>query len=84
MKSFGKTFREVRQRTGKSRYNLAQFTGIDQSYLLRLENGTREHPSRDLVLMLGLALLHQSDALELWDIDHLLMSAEHSPLRKRR
>ena len=83
MKTFGRTFLTLRQKTGKSRYNIARFTGLDESYLLRLETGERNNPSRDVVLMLGMALMRQSNLLEIWDIDDLLMSAEHCPLRKR-
>ena len=83
MKTFANIFRDLRQKTGKSRYNMAKFTGLDESYLLRLETGERNNPSRDVVLMIGLALVRQSNLVEIWDIDNLLMSAEHSPLRKR-
>ena len=83
MKALANIFRDLRQKTGKSRYNMAKFTGLDESYLLRLETGERNNPSRDVVLMLALALVRQSNLVEIWDIDNLLMSAEHSPLRKR-
>ena len=81
--TFGNTLKALRSKTGKSRYRLAQFTGIDQAYLFRLEGGERDHPSQDLVINLGLALVSGSDALALEHIEELLLSAGYTPLRNR-
>ena len=81
--TFAETLKKLRTRAGKSRYRLAQFSGLNQAYVLRLEIGERGNPSRDVVLMLGFALVEGSDSLGIWDIDELLMSAEYSPLRRR-
>ena len=81
--SFGETLKGLRQRSGRSRYRLAQYCGISEAYILRLENGERSNPSRDVVLMLGLALLNGSDTLDIWDVDVLLLSAGYAPLRRR-
>ncbi len=81
--NFGETLKKLRTRASKSRYRLAQFSGVNQAYILRLERGDRGNPSRDVVLMLGLALVEGSDSVEIWDIDELLLSAEYAPLRKR-
>ena len=81
--TFGDTLRKLRIQAGKSRYKLAQYTGLSQAYLMRLENGERANPSRDVVLMLGLALVEKSESVTIWDIDDLLLSAGYAPLRKR-
>ena len=81
--NFGETLRKLRTRASKSRYRLAQYSGVTQAYILRLERGDRGNPSRDVVLMLGLALVEGSDSVAIWDIDELLMSAEYLPLRRR-
>ena len=81
--TFGETLKTLRVRAGKSRYRLAQYTGLSQAYLMRLENGERANPSRDVVLMLGLALVENSESVTIWDIDDLLLSAGYAPLRKR-
>ena len=81
--SFGKTLKELRLKSGRSRYRIAQYSGITEAYILRLEKGERSNPSRDVVLMLGLALLKGSDTLDIWDVDVLLLSAGYAPLRRR-
>ncbi len=81
--NFGQTLRALRTRSGKSRYRLAQFSGIDQGYLLRLETGARTNPSRDVVLMIGFALVENSSTVSLHDVDELLLAAEYAPLRRR-
>ena len=83
MKGFAETLRTLRQRSGKSIYRLAQYSGIDQSYILRLETGEKANPSRDVVMMLGLALVHDSVSVGIHDVEELLMSAEYAPFRRR-
>ena len=80
--TFGDTLRTQRKMTGKSRYRLAQFSGINESYILRLERGERSNPSRDVVIRLGLALLAGSDALILENIEELLLAAGYAPLQR--
>ena len=80
---FADTLEKLRMRAGKSRYRLAKYSGLNQAYILRLESGQRGNPSRDIVIILGLALVESSDSVALWDIDELLMSAEYAPLRRR-
>jgi transcriptional regulator with XRE-family HTH domain len=81
--TFAETLTKLRVKGGKSRYRLAQYTGLSQAYLMRLESGERANPSRDVVLMLGLALVENSDSVTIWDVDDLLLSAGYAPLRKR-
>jgi transcriptional regulator with XRE-family HTH domain len=81
--TFAETLKKFRKQASKSRYRLAEYSGLTQPYILRLENGERGNPSRDVVLMLGFALVEGSDSVAIWDIDELLMSAEYAPLRKR-
>lgn len=81
--NFGEVLQQVRRKAGKSRYRLAQWCGINEAYILRLENGQRNNPSRDVVLMLALALVHGSPSLAIYDIDGLLLAAGYAPLRRR-
>ena len=55
--SFAETLKQLRGKAGKSRYKLAQWSGLSEAYLLRLETGERANPSREVVLMLALALV---------------------------
>ena len=83
MKEFSETFRMLLHKTRKSKYRVAQYSGIDQSYVLRLETGEKANPSRDVVLMLALALSYNSDAVGIDDVDELLLSAGYAPFRRR-
>ena len=80
--TFAQTLRAIRLKAGLSRYRIAQTSGLDQAYVLRLETGERGKPSRDVVLMLGLALM-QAQAVTIHDVDELLLAADYAPLRRR-
>ena len=81
--TFSQALKRLRIKAGKSRYRLAQYSGINETYVLRLERGERTNPSRDVVLMLGLAIVEGSDSVGIWDIDGLLLSAGYAPLLRR-
>ena len=81
---FGSTLKTLRKMACKSRYRLAQLSGIDQAYLLRLERGEQTNPSRDLVIRLGLALVFGSQVVTLENVDELLLSAGYAPLQRPR
>ena len=53
---FASTLSAFRRKSGRSRYRLAQWSGLSEPYIFRLENGQRTGPSRDVVIMIGLAL----------------------------
>lgn len=81
--NFGDTLQNLRTRAGKSRYRLWQLTGLDQAFLARLEKGEK-NPSRNTVIMLGLALVHGCDEITCDDVDELLLAAGYAPLRDIR
>jgi transcriptional regulator with XRE-family HTH domain len=78
---FARVLKKLRARSGKSRYELSKLTALDQAFLGRLETGEK-NPSRDTVLKLGFALVHNNNTVTLDDIDELLLAAEFAPLRK--
>ncbi|MFC1972259.1 helix-turn-helix domain-containing protein [Chloroflexota bacterium] len=80
---FGAMLKRLRAKAGKSRYKLAQWTGLSEAYLLRLENGERNNPGRDVVLLIALALVSDSPAIDVYDIEELMLSASYAPLKKR-
>ena len=53
---FSATLRRLRSKGGKSRYKLARRHVVNEAYVLRLESGGRQNPSRDIVIKLGLAV----------------------------
>lgn len=81
--SFAETLKELRKKAGKSRYRLAQWSGLSEAYLLRLETGERANPSRDVVLMIAFALVAEADKIDLFDIEEFLWSAGYASLRRR-
>ena len=80
---FSVLLRSLRERSGKSRYRLAQFCGVNEAYLLRLESGERRNPTRDTVVKLGLALVADSSSVTLDDVNELLLAAGYAPLLGR-
>jgi transcriptional regulator with XRE-family HTH domain len=82
--NFAENLKQLRKKAKTSRYKLAQWSGLSEAYLMRLESGERANPSRDVVLMIALALVASSDAVDIFDIDELLDSALYAPLRRRQ
>ena len=80
---FSRTLRRLRSQSGKSRYKLAQFSSLNEAYILRLESGARQNPSRDTVVKLGLALVTGSSTVSIDDVNELLLSGGYAPLRGR-
>ena len=80
---FASALKRLRLKAGKSRYKLAQWTGLSEAYLLRLENGERTNPSRDVVMLISLGLAWNCQAIDLYDIEELMLSAGYAPLRRR-
>ena len=80
---FSGTLKRLRSKCGKSRYRLAQYSGLDEAYILRLETGERQNPSRDTVMKLGLALVADSTTVSIHDVNELLLAGGYTPLRGR-
>ena len=80
---FSRTLKRLRSKSEKSRYKLAQYSGLDEAYVLRLESGERQNPSRDTVMKLGLALVSDSDTVSIHDVNELLLAGGYAPLRGR-
>jgi len=81
---FSETLTKLREKAKLTRYGLAREADIDDAYVLRLESGERQHPSRDAVLKLGQALMNASPKVSLKDVDRLLNAAGHGPIRRDR
>ena len=80
---FSTVLRRLRERSGKSRYRLAQYCGLDEGYLARLESGERQNPSRDTVVKIALALVQNSAEVSIHDVQELLLAANFAPLLGR-
>ena len=80
---FSRTFKRLRSKSGKTRYKLAQYSGLDEAYVLRLESGERQNPSRDTVMKLCLALVADSAAVSIHDVNELILASGFAPLRGR-
>ena len=80
---FSGALKTLREKSGKSRYRLAQCSGLDEGYLGRLESGQRRNPSRDTVIKIGLALVQDTAEVSIHDVQELLLSAGFAPLLGR-
>ena len=80
---FSITLKTLREKSGKSRYRLAQCSGLDEGYLGRLESGERRNPSRDTVIKIGLALVQGTTEVSIHDVQELLLAAGFAPLLGR-
>ena len=81
--AFAATMKNLRTKSGKSRYRLVEYSGLDEAYILRLESGERQNPSRDTVMKLCLALASTSESVTIHDVNELLLAAGYAPLRSR-
>jgi transcriptional regulator with XRE-family HTH domain len=81
---FARVLAQLRNKARLTRYALAQESQVDPGYLARLERAEKRRPSRRVVLRLGQALLDNSGDITLEDVDRLLESAGHGPLRRIR
>ena len=82
-REFPNVLRRLREQSRKSRYRLAQCSGVDEGYLGRLESGERHNPTRDTVIKIGLALVKDSTEVSIHDVQELLLSAGYAPLMGR-
>ncbi len=82
--NFGKRLTKVREKAKVTTYRLAEDAQTNWIYVKRLETGERKHPSRKMVLRLGQALLDNSGAITLDDVDRLLKAAGYGPLPRNR
>ena len=77
---FAQTLKKLRNKAKMTRYALARDSGVDPTYLARLERGEKVRPGRPLVLRIGQALLDNSGKISLKDVDRLLKAAGYEPL----
>jgi hypothetical protein len=80
---FASTLRGIRLKSGMSSYRLAHWSGINESYIHGLESRERSGPSRDVVIMLGLALVRGEHAVDIRDVDDFLLFAGYASFRRR-
>lgn len=77
---FAKTLKKLRNKAKLTRYALGRDSGVDPTYLARLERGEKVRPGRPLTLRIGQALLDYSGKISLKDVDRLLKAAGYEPL----
>lgn len=80
---FSRVLKRLLDKSGKTQYQLAKDSEVDEAYVFRLVNGERRKPSRDMVIKLGMGLMRGAYSLDINDVNALLMSAEYMPLRGR-
>ena len=78
---FSRLLVRLRTKSGKSRYRIAQYSGLNQSYVLRLETGEKRNPSRVTVTKLCFALVSGCSEVTLDDVNALLMAGGYAPIQ---
>ncbi len=81
---FAKALKKSRTKARMTCYALARDSGVDPTYLGKLERGKKVRPSRFLILRIGQALLDNSGEISLEDVDRLLKAAGYGPLPRNR
>jgi transcriptional regulator with XRE-family HTH domain len=76
MLGFGELLRVLRKRAGVTQTGLAQRVGVSQSYISRIEAGTRRPLGREVVVEMASALSLSGDQR-----DRLLLSVGYAPVR---
>jgi hypothetical protein len=87
--NLAQTLKNAIKNDGRSLITIAFTAQVDQGYVSRLQNGEKEHPSRDVVIRLGLTLLlPEKSAEEMFELfqklDGVLLAADYSGLTTRR
>ena len=67
------------QRDGRTLNGVAHAALVDVGYLWHLKAGTKQRPSRDVLIRIGLAL-----RLEPEELDELLIAVDYAPVTARR
>ena len=80
---FCRALKRLRAKAEATRYKLAQYSGLNEAYVLRLESGERKNPSRDTVMKLSLALVANSRMISINDVNELLLAGGYAPLKSR-
>ncbi len=57
MNELARTLRDLARRWGVSEEYIAEFTGLDRSYIRRLFSGEKRNPSRRVLVAVALALV---------------------------
>jgi len=76
--NFTEAFLKLITKSGVTRYQIHQFTHLDQAYLSRLKSGEKNNPSPETIVKIGLAICHFNNKITLSDIELLLNSTGRS------
>jgi len=68
---FTKVFSSILEKNDISCYKISQYTNLDGAYLSRLRKGLKGNPSPEVVIRIGLALVHCNKSIGLSDIEML-------------
>ena len=79
---FAQAFSKLLEKAGVSRYQINQFSYLDQAYLSRLMSGEKYNPTPETIVKICLALVHFNDKISLYDLEELFRSVGRSLLIK--
>jgi len=76
--SFDKVYSDLLSELGVSNYKVGEFSHIDEGYLSNLKNGLKNNPSPEIVVRIGLALVHCSDKVRMHHVEKLFNATGRS------
>lgn len=83
-KQFAEVFESLLSTSGISCYQLSQYADINQAYLSRLKSGEKTNPSPEIVMRIGLALVHFSENVKISDVEKLFNATGRTMFPKHR
>ena len=77
-------FSKILESSGVNPYKISHYADIDQGYLSRLKSGEKNNPSPEVVIRIGLALVHFSGNVKISDVEKLFNATGRTLFPKHR
>jgi len=81
---FGEVLSNILESSKVSCYHISQYADIDQAYLSRLKSGEKSNPSPEVMMRIGLALVHFSNEISISDVEDLFNATGRTLFPKYR
>lgn len=76
--NFAEAFSKLLHKYGITRYQIHQYSYLDQAYLSRLKNGKKKNPSPETIMKISLAFCNIESNIKLYEIEDLFNSVGRS------
>ena len=76
--NFAEAFSKLLHKYEITRYQIHQYSHLDQAYLSRLKNGEKKNPSPETIMKISLAFCNLESNIKLYEIEDLFNSMGRS------